>query len=75
MKQHRGMRYGIVSLESGTVLHSFDSDNEAFAAAQKILNSEPEAIDNLGIARFDGSGKAVESWSGEILGTALRRGS
>jgi len=64
--------YGIVSLESGTVLRSFESESEAFAAARKILEGEPDALDTFGVARFDDSGSAVESWSGKALLDAAR---
>ncbi len=61
------MTYGIISLDTGNALAWYSSDAEAFAAARKILEGEPEAIDNFGVAAFDETGRAVESWTGNAL--------
>ena len=66
------LTYGIISLETGTALHWFDSETAAFAAARKILEGEPDALDTFGVARFDDSGHAVESWTGKTLLEASR---
>jgi len=64
------MTYGIFSLASGNALKWFDSEDEAFAAAQAILRSEPEASDSIGVMAFDEHGHPAHSWQGEELGQA-----
>jgi hypothetical protein len=66
------MTFGIISLESGSALGWFDSEAAVFAAARKILEEEPDALDSFGVTRFDDSGHPVESWHGEALLLATR---
>ena len=59
--------YGIFSRESGELLRSFDSRDDAVAARRAIVKAEPDRGGSLAIVRFDERGRPLETWSGEEL--------
>jgi len=66
------MTFGIFSIESGNALSWFSSEEEAFSAVRTILQSEPEAIDSLGLMDFDDRGHPFRAWHGQELQDAAR---
>jgi hypothetical protein len=61
------MKYGIFGLESGSALAWYESADAAFDAVRQIAESEPEAIDGLGLLEFDDNGAPRNSLQGQDL--------
>ncbi len=61
------MNYGIFNLVSGSALAWYDSAEAAFAAVRQIAESEPDAVDELGLMHFDDGGTPKEALQGQEL--------
>jgi hypothetical protein len=66
------MKYALFSLASGTAIAWFDSEEESADAVLQLAETEPEAIDNIGLTLFDERGRPEDSLHGEELLEAAR---
>lgn len=66
------MTYSILSLASGNILESYDSESGALEAAARLCHSEPVATESVALVSFDDAGMPVESIDGEELAHRLR---
>jgi hypothetical protein len=60
------MKYGIFSLESGSALAWYGSADAAFDAVRQIAESEPEAIDGLGLLESTTTARRGTPFRGKI---------
>lgn len=61
------MTYGIFSLESGSAIAWFDSEEAALDAARQIIDGEPDAVNSIGVATFDDGGHPEHAVQGPVL--------
>ena len=65
------MTYSILSLESGSILESYRTEDRAMEAASRIYASEPDARDSFAVVVFDDTGMPVETVAGDDLSRRL----
>jgi hypothetical protein len=63
--------YSIISIESGKLLESFDSEEAALETAQAILRDEPDASGTIAVVTFDQHGHPEHALQGDDLAAAL----
>lgn len=66
------MTYSILSLDSGNVLESYETERRALEAVARIRGQEPVAADAVAVVTFDDAGMPVDSIDGIALLERLR---
>lgn len=66
------MTYSILSLASGNILESYDSEFRALEAAARLCVAEPVASESVAVVAFDDAGMPVDSIDGDELAHRLR---
>jgi len=64
--------YAILNIESGNLRASFDSEREALSALAEIFESEPEAVNSVGLLIQEDDGTPVDGLYGQRLREALK---
>jgi hypothetical protein len=65
------MTYSILSLESGSILESYRTEDNAMEAASRIYHAEPDARESFAVVVFDDGGMPVETLAGDDLSARI----
>jgi hypothetical protein len=58
------MTYGLFNLDSGNLIDSLASEQQARAAVAEILEHEPDAEEHLGLIVTDENGETIATFTG-----------